>query len=865
MGDGTRLAASRIGRGLTMRAEITQERWRQVKALFAAALEVPAVERSALLILEARGDAALIAEVESLLASHEDPSGLLDSVPTELKAQAFAATDGTSRVGERIGAYRIVDILGSGGMGDVFKAVRDDDQYRAEVAIKLMRAEVGGKLAEQRFRTERQILAGLDHRNIARMLDGGTTAAGSPYVVMELVSGEPIDKFADARSLHVRERVQLFLQVCAAVSYAHQHLVIHRDLKPNNILVTADGSVKLLDFGIAKLLDADAVTVQARDETVTQLRAMTLDYASPEQVSGGTVTTVSDVYSLGVVLYRVLTGQSPYGTRVNDAQRLAEILSDTAPTRPSQARATDRQRTREIDADLDNILLMALRKEPERRYGSVEQFANDLRNYLAGMPVKARGNSLRYRAGKFVRRRKVEIAATVFVAVALIGALLFSIREGRIAEHERHVAQQHFDSVRNLANTMLFQLHDEMAKDAGSLKSREMLVKTSLEYLDALYKQGGSDRQLQEELANAYIKVALIQGSDTASNRGNFAGALDSYARAIALLTPLMAADPANHHAGWALAHAYVERAALLMVVRGPKLARDSAKEGVALTEAVAPQIPDEAQRLARLVNAYLTQARILGFMGLSLEAMESLDKLINVSETYWHAHPNDERAFQALSTAYNNAAHIDDPRLSGDAALDERAFALLRKRIWADEKLLALKPDEAEYQDRLSGSRYNIGLRLSARGKFEEALKLYEQALPVAVKAAALDPDDIRAQYTLALYQTRFAHALFKTGSIEKARVLFLECDRSLEEVFKRDNSLRTQYALGVNAVRLGELYAHLGRWRDARDSLRRGVASLQNVTANAKLPSVDMVDIRDGEALLARADTVLAGMQPQ
>ena len=247
---------------------------------------------------------------------------------------------------------------------------------------------------------------------------------------------------------------------------------------------------------------------------------------------------------------------------------------------------------------------------------------------------------------------------------------------------------------------------------------------------------------------------------------------------------------------------------------------------------------------------------------------MDTLDKLIGVSETYWHAHPDDERAFEALSTAYNNAAIIDDPRLDGAEAMDERAFALLRKRMWADEKLLALKPNEFEYQVRLAGTRYNIGLHLSYRGKFEEALVWYEQAWPVGVKEAALDPDDIRAQYTLALYQTRFAHALFKTGSVEKARLLFLDCDRILVEVFKQDNSLRTQYALGVNAVRLGELYAHLaensraGRsaqldlWRQARDSLQRGVASLQNVTAHATLTSGDMVDVTDGVASLARVD---------
>jgi eukaryotic-like serine/threonine-protein kinase len=633
--------------------------------------------------------------------------------------------------------------------------------------------------------------------------------------------------------------------------------------------VTPDGSVKLLDFGIAKLLEAEAATdVIPPDATATTLRAMTLEYASPEQVSGAAVTTVSDVYSLGVVLYRLLTGKSPYGVRTNDAARMAEILSDSTPTRPSQVE-------RKVDTDLDNILLMALRKEPQRRYASVEQFANDLRNYLTGMPVHARGNSLRYRAGKFVRRRKMELAAGVFVGCAVLGALLFSLHEGRIAQRERLVAQQHFESVRNLANTMLFQLHDEMLKEAGSLKSRELMVKTSLEYLDTLYRPGGADARLQAELANAYIKVASIQGSDTEANRGNFAGALDSYARAISLLTPLTAADPANHQAGWALAHAYVEQAALLMVVRGPKFASASANEGVALTEAYAARIPDEAQRLARFVSAYVTQARIQGFMGAQLEAMGSLEKLINVSEAYWRTHPDDERALRALGTAYNNAAIIDDPRLTEESAIDGRVFALLRRRMWADEKLLSLKPNDAEYRDRLAGTRYNIGLQLAARGNFEQALPLFEQAVPVAASAAALDSEDARAQYTLALYQTRLAHALFETGDVERARLLLLDCDRILKWVFERDKSLRTEYALGINTVRLGELYARqaersragrgaqLDLWRQARESLRRGVAALQNVTAHASLSSTDMADVRDGEGLLVRVEATLAKLQ--
>jgi eukaryotic-like serine/threonine-protein kinase len=723
-------------------------------------------------------------------------------------------------------------------------------------------------LTEQRFRTERQILAGLDHRNIARLLDGGTTDAGAPYVVVELVTGEPIDGYCETRNLAVRDRVQIFLQVCAAVSYAHQHLIVHRDLKPTNILVSADGSVKLLDFGIAKLLEPDfSIDVAKAPATATTLRAMTLEYASPEQVSGAQVTTASDVYSLGVVLYRLLTGRSPYREGATDAARMAEILSDAMPTRPSQV-------DHKLDGDLDNILLMALRKEPTLRYASVEQFANDLRSYLSGMPVKARGNSLRYRAGKFVRRRKVELAAGVLVAGALLGALVFSLREARIAERERVVAQQHFDSVRKLANTMLLQLHDEMARDSGSIKTREMMVKTSLEYLDALYKESGSDPLLQEELATAYIKVAAILGNDaTASNKGDYRGALRSYERAIALLTPLMEADAANHRAGLSLAGAYTGQASLLMVARGPKFAREAADRGAALTENFAPSISDEAERMHRLRAAYTVQAQILGFMGLSLESIASLDKSIAVVEAYWHAHPEDERAFVALSRAYNVAALTDDPRLSLSANYD-RSLALLGKSLWADEMLLTFKPNEREYQLRQAAGRFNIGNYRYALGQYAEALELYQLGTATAL-AAARDSDDAHAQYTLALFETKLAQTLFKLGKVEEARVLFLKCAKVLEALLARDGSLRTEFALGHNAVRLGELYAHLAAksresrtvqldiWIKARDYLQQGVTSLKKVTASATLQAIDMIVVNDGVASLARVDATLARLQ--
>jgi serine/threonine protein kinase len=844
--------------------DLTPERWLHIKALFAAAVEAPAAERSELLAREAQGDAALIAEVQSLLAAHERPGDLLDGPPDELKAQAFASFDDNRRVGERIGAYRIVGVLGVGGMGHVFKAVRDDDQYHAEVAIKLVRTDVSGPLAEQRFKTERQILAGLDHRNIARMLDGGRTRGGSPYVVMELVNGEPIDRFCDARGLNVRERVQLFLQVCAAVSYAHQHLVIHRDLKPNNILVTADGSVKLLDFGIAKLLDADA-----GDETATQLRAMTLDYASPEQVSGGAVTTVSDVYSLGVVLYRLLTGQSPYGARTNDAQRVAEILSDTAPTRPSLIGAHDRQRQREIDADLDNILLMALRKEPQSRYGSVEQFANDLRNYLSGLPVQARGNALSYRLAKFVRRRKMEIAAATIVTLSLIGGLWIAIREAREAERQRVVAQRHFDGVRKLANTMLFDLHDEIAPLAGSTKAREKLVKTSLDYLNTLYAESGSDRALQEELALAYRKVGDIQGQELGSNIGDPQSALRSYARSIALLESLVAADPANTGAQISLAKAYLHHGRLLLATNGAAAALPALQKATTNSESLSGAFTNDGDRLTQLVDVYSALADVLGYLGRPLEAMPVLDESIALCEAYAHAHPGEKESYVALSTAYNNAALIRDERIPRADAL-QRSIALLRKAIAADEALIALEPDNVRRHISLAQTQHNLAEEMYVSGNYPQAIALYRQAAPVL---RADDPNDVRAQWASTMAHLGLAKTLVKVGGYDEAAILFAEGEKFLLALAESGDTLRIQFGLGLIGIRRGEMYAALAGnsrlptsrqqdyWRQARDSLAQGVAAIKKVDESVAMIGANKELLDEGIASLARAEAAIAG----
>src|SRR5262249_19941660 len=354
--------------------------------------------------------------------------GFLKQPVVKLSGQTAAAAAAAPARERRIGAYQIVEEIGHGGMGEVYRAVRADGQYTKEVAIKLVRSGFeSGSLAE-RFRNERQILASLDHPNIARLLDGGTTKDAVPYLVMELITGVPIDQYCDDHSLSVSDRLELFRQVCAAVQYAHQRLVIHRDIKPSNILVTHDGVPKLLDFGVAKLLDPSVNT------GTTIVRAMTPEYASPEQIRGEHITTGSDVYSLGVVLYRLLTGRSPYAGDTSTPHGLAKAICDDDPVKPSTAilkseesgkgdgtspaaKAIRSKREdspaklrRRLAGDLNNVVLMALRKDPSRRYVSVEQFSEDLRRHLEDIPGPARTDAVSYRGGKFIRRHKNGVA-----------------------------------------------------------------------------------------------------------------------------------------------------------------------------------------------------------------------------------------------------------------------------------------------------------------------------------------------------------------------------------------------------------------------------------------------------------------------
>lgn len=438
-----------------------------VPRLFSEALALPTGERARFLEEECGGDPALRAEIESLLAAHGEAGDFLERSPSPGESLREFVEPADGRIGSEIGPYRILRLIDVGGMGSIYLGERTDEAYRKQVAIKLVRPGLWGDEILGRFRTERQVLADLDHPGIARLIDGGSTESGLPYLVMEYVDGDPITVHCAERDLDLPGRLALFLGVCEAVAYAHKNLVIHRDLKPNNIFVDRGGRVKLLDFGIAKVL-GDPGAGGGLYRTAAASRPLTPRYASPEQVAGRRTTTATDVYGLGLVLYELLTGRFPYELDGKTPSEVTSTILDAAPVRPS--RRTDPARGKGLAGDLDMIVLKALHKEPERRYSTVEEFGADIRRHLAGLPVHARPDTAAYRLSKFARRNKTLVGSVAAVLLVLVAALVLTQRAYHQAAASKRDAEAHA-YVASLAAAEASLVSDKVAEAALHLEA----------------------------------------------------------------------------------------------------------------------------------------------------------------------------------------------------------------------------------------------------------------------------------------------------------------------------------------------------------------------------------------------------------
>lgn len=826
------------------------ERWQRVEQLCHSALECEEGQQAAFLEAACGGDKDLRREVESLLAHQTQAGQFMETPAMHVAAQSLAASSELSEgrdplLGRRLGPYQIAERIGSGGMGEVYRAVRADEEYRQQVAIKLVRGGLDPTSVNLRFRNERQILATLDHPNIARLLDGGTTEEGIPYVVMELIQGERMDQYCDSCRLSLGDRIRLFIQVCDAVQYAHQRLIVHRDLKPGNILVTASGTPKLLDFGIAKILDAGTVAIPV-EATLTVQRVLTPGYASPEQVKGGTITTASDVYSLGVVLYELLAGCSPYRDAGKTADEIARAVCEAVPEKPStvvrrprsnqkgaaspslalEPGSTEEEKeelSKRLSGDLDNIVLMALRKEPERRYTSVEQFSEDLRRHLQNLPVIACRDTIGYRATKFVRRHKAGVAAAGAVFITLAAGIAVTLHEARVARQQadaahtqRLRAERRFNDVRALANSLIFGVHDAIENLPGATPARKLLVSNALRYLDSLAQEASGDLSLQRELASAYEKLGDVQGDPSGTNLGDTAGALASYRKALAIRAAVASTDGNDLESQAALAADHKKVANSLMASGEYKQAMEHAQQAFIIEERLNRTKPGPEMEEG-LAGSYYQIARCEVDLGDFKTALTDLQKSAAIRERIGAGGSGFSTRVQVrLAGTYGliatAVAHQND---------FDRAVAMYRKTAEIMAKLSTADPTNAMYREYLAEAYYFQGFYSESRGDMEEALKQYHHALPMFESLDAADPNEIRARRFIGICLKHVGTTLVSEGKISQGTESARKGLAIAEDLYRMDPSEKSD-----KLTDLADAYAAVGfaYWRaGVRSNLSR------------------------------------------
>ncbi len=676
-------------------------------------------------------------------------------------------------VGQLAGAYRITREIGRGGMGAIYLARRADEEFEKEVAIKLLKRGTDTDEVMRRFRAEREILARLDHPNIAHLLDAGTTASGLPYFVMEYVVGTRVTDYCFAQNLSIPERLELFLKICGAVQFAHQNLIVHRDLKPANILITGEGEPKLLDFGIAKLLEPEGDAFQA---TIQDQQRLTPGYAAPEQVRGDAITTVSDVYALGVLLYEMLVGQSPHRfTAAHPSPtELWHVIGETTPARPSAA-TRDPHTARRLRGDLDDILLTALRKEPARRYASVGAFAEDVRRHLDQKPVRARPATIGYRAEKFFRRNRAATIAAGLALVALLGGTTISLWSATRARSEARRAERNFQDVRHLTNSFLFEIHDAIAMLPGATAARQLVVGRALEYLDKLARQAAGDRALQLELAEAYLKIGDVQGKPYTANVGDSEGALRSYAKAVEIAAPFAAQEKGSERTE---ARSIVGRAYVALGSVEARLSRLAAaaranERALAIAEQLLTDNPgnaDEWRRLAISCHQGLGDAIQAGNhhrrdLELHRASLAHYRHALALAEQLVAANPRSIADLRRLAKCCSRAASMlgEIGASTGDGKDFDDAIALHTRTVQLFRDILEREPTTTQHRRALAdGLVMKASAHALALRDLPLALAEIGEGLRIENELAAADSSNAEAQQDLG-----FAH--YWTGRLSQ------------------------------------------------------------------------------------------------
>lgn len=832
---------------------MTPDRWKKIKRILEEVAEAAPGSRASILDRVCGEDDGLRFEVKSLLDFEDTAADLLEDSAVEAITRNGRGASGAAFLGRQIGNYRIISELGEGGMGVVFLAERSDGSFDQKVALKIIKRSIESDSAHRRFVNERQILASLDHPNIAHLVDGGTTEEGLPYFVLEYVEGEAIIEFASRNKLTIDERLDLFRQVCSAVSYAHQNLVIHRDLKPSNIIVNSHGVPKLLDFGIAKLLK-----VEISDQTATQHFVFTPEYASPEQVRGESLTTATDIYSLGAVLYELLTGVRPFSFKNKNFGQIIQTVTQTDPVRPSDAsiqrrKPIQKEETNEatsqdfaatillpvsisqLRGDLDNIILKALKRDTERRYSSVEQFSEDIRRHLRGLPVTARPDTFSYRAEKFAGRNPLVVVATGIALLILIVGIIGVGWQWQIANAERAKAEQRFTDVRNLANSFIFEINEKI--DESPIKARELLVIRAIEYLDKLAAEAEGDAGLQSELATAYEKIGDVQSKLFNPSIGKSSEALISHQKSLAIREKLLAAEPNSIGRGLDVSKSLSSVGDILSMSGRVAEAADNYRNAITLNERFLRF--DENNRLLRraLAGNFARLGQSVLRSGSLNDALANYNRSLEIYRALLLEIPSDVDLQKSLTIIFSYIGYV---RMEmGDHQESVRSFG---EALDLTKILDSVSSTNYQSRGNIASAQLWFGVALREQGKPDDALIHIRQALEILTTAFETDKGNVGLQNGVADCNLELGKALIKkaetqaatrSSSTDGAIVAYEIAIKHYDSVWQTDRqNLSARRQIAFTRINLADAWRLKGQDRPALQIFHKALDEMRDLT---------------------------------
>lgn len=878
-----------------MKQKLTPDDWRELQAYLDTLLPLSSTEREAQLDSIGRGSAAREQILRELLAAE---GRVLDAPDARNVAAAFD----TSAMGDVVGAFVLDALIGQGGSSDVFRARRASD-FSQTVAIKVLRSFSGAEFVA-RFERERDILAGLHHSHIARLYDAGTTTSGRPYLVLEYAEGKTLIEWAREPGRTLESVVRVMIQVCDAVDYAHRRLLVHRDLKPENILVTASGEPKLLDFGVAKLLESG----RSNDLTQDALAPLTPAYAAPEQIDGGAVTTATDVYALGVLLYEALCGQHPYRRSGDTAAEVLRKITSSDVAVPS-ASANDRRHASGSGAlltqrsDLDDVILCALEKQPEARYPSAQALSDDLRAALAGEPVRARARTWTYLASRFVSRHRIAVGASTLGLIALSAAISVALWQGHVAERERARAEKRVVELRQLSNRMLFAYYEGIKPLAGSLPVQRQLVQDALSYLSGLRNDLTDDPALTRELADAYVRIGDIQGNFTEANAGDLTAAAASYALARELLGSLVGTNASTLSLQEAVANLSQKEAHLAYQRADIVQAKSGYEASIAGWRQILRELPsrtDAALSLASALDSYgdlmgrdgtigladpkaavqhYAEARAIresvakgspNFPGLQLALYESE---LRDGENAW-AQGEKEIAVKRFELALERARALALSEPSNSYRQREVALVLTRlvpsyeavDRLDASidaavgaasimQKLLALDPSNEAMRSGVTASAGWAARQLMKAERYEEAAPYAKTEMLTALERLNSAPENAEYQAAVALAHRRAGNLAYGRGLYKQA--ITEHRNARTVQLKLRETAPESRMAAALSLMHIGRAYLANREVPRARESLSQATIEMREVvrekpTARFKEELVNALQLL-GDAWLA------------